>query len=618
MSSLSSTVTVDVMRVKTLFQHEDNALTTSPCVEVSLVHDLVERIDDEDARAAYVKTTRAGREEESPFLNETFVFDTTFILKALPLTELGLGDTTAGDGPAGAASISLGRPPKDYGASIRLARSEREAAAAGTAASADGAEDGSESGGSGANVDKHVTLHFRVLDTNRSPATLVAECRMKNISVVAAAGKAEHGLTLVRRGDPEVDDAGLLSVRLGVAVSKPEAQMADPDADVKLPYVPRFSGDYPLVPEERLNVAWHLSNDAAWRDRVIKAAVLAFPPEKGASTSAKGRGGKTALGSSMKRAAGGLGASTKGVAGDAGDDGSGLAALVRDRWRCRRLHQLFTKFRFACERQMVGAAPLAWTPEEELTQKALWVDSAAVRNMAVTRKSKKVAAGLERSWLLYLTGEAPADSSLGATMPFEYRTKMSTATFTRSAYEALVSSFIEMMLPPLAGASIVGLIAKETYEADPAIPGTRAFKAAAALAAEAPADGVQPPSANAAPPAASPPTSPLKGDRSANAAEPTSPLTPAPPAKARPGEAAFDAFKAVVTAYADWWGETFTETEYLAQLRALDSTLLLARQKMDAGGSGGVGGGAGLLGASMKSASGKKKGGGSSKKKKKG
>jgi hypothetical protein len=503
----TSSLMLEVVKLRNLFQHEDNTFKTSPRVEVTVLASYLDALvtagdlTESDVHEKFRRTTKAAKESASPFFNEVFSFDVTRLYRACAAT-------TSSAPTADGSSKVLGRPPPGFAAKADDAEPEAPQANAPKA-------------------DRTVSLRCDVYDTNLSPEGLVGTATVTDVSVVENS-KGDVTLTLLGGGG-KGGERGEVHVRFSCKIAKPAPAAADPDADVTLLYKPRFHGGYELVPADRPNVWWHLCNDKAWRERVSKSVVAAYPPEKAA------KGSKS------------LGSTASGAGPTEGAGGVPMQNVVQNRWKCRRLHQFFTKFRYAAERHIAGE-PMTWTAEQELEQKALWLDSAIVRHQGVSSTSDKIQMAVKRAWLFYLTGE-PINNTPGAMFSFEQTSKMSMASFSKSQYECLVGAMIEMIEPNLAGSAIVTTIAKDTFEADRLAVGSRAYKEAEAAAASAPppADGA---------------------------------------AKPKAGDIAYSTFKGLVTYYCDWWAETFTDFEYLAILKTLEPTLQLAKAKADAGGVG--------------------------------
>jgi hypothetical protein len=390
-------------------------------------------------------------------------------------------------------------------------------------------------------------------------------------------------------------EMGAATLRFTVKVVKAEAPagadggkavVRNPDDDVELAAPPAFSGLYPLVAEERTYTWWYFLNDSGFRDRFKKTVEGHHPlAASGHAAGSGSRAVKTPASVGAAAVQPNLAKPQRRTATAAAPHGDRFNALLCDTWHCKQSHQVYAKMRCSAEKFLRGETPVTFTADEEDALKRRWKELGIVRAAGVVGGSAKVKMQLQRSWVLFLSGDqVPEGPTFSPSI--EQRTKMSMASFDKASYEALRRAMLELVCPSI-GDAVAAAIAKRDFEADQFMAAVAAERLALkqqqdAFAADAKAaddgkkeaDKGKGSSSNA---------SSKRGDKpSPTAASPTAP-SPTAPAVKSPSAWAFEMFAHVMATFADFWCDTLTEVEYVQLLKDMAPALLAAKARCGAG-----------------------------------
>ena len=209
----TSKLTFEVVRVKKLFQHEDNARVTSSGLTVRLL-DLSPLVDGHDAPAvAEERVTDEKSETADPFFNERCEWDVTSALNL----------------PDKLVRVAMELHDHNHTPAQRVAVASIDVAV-------------------GDNTKGEIVLPLQ------PPATETATAATS------------------RDDDPGY---GKLTVRWSVKVTKPAPKVVDENADVVLEGPVELDGTFALLPEARTYAWFHLANDPGYFGRLEKAVVAA-------------------------------------------------------------------------------------------------------------------------------------------------------------------------------------------------------------------------------------------------------------------------------------------------------------------------------------------------------
>lgn len=461
---------VEVARCKKIFQHEDNARTTSCFVESHFANAnqvvgkgwLAGGDSAAEAEKELVKTPRKGRTASTPPWKQ----ETTS--SAL------IGETktvTESSDPFFNHPFEFVFNPKEDGISAE---------------------------------ESVAKFHFRVCDANYDPARPISLSTV-NINF-AKHGKGEITLNAVL--DPELakvasateaiertkisevenwpdqdacvngeNTVGTVVVRYSVKVSKAKPPVRDPEADVELAEKPqKLSGDTPMlqIPQEGYGLHTVLPGLVVFIDpdftlkfnkAMIKILGALFDEECAARSPKKSRGG--GLGGSV------MAGSRRDLAlGDSAANADTIDKVVVGYWKCRRSHQVHTKVRLAAERCLRHENVLAFTADEEAEYKVWWKQQAAVLSVGLTTPqldnlSSSLRLMYDKIWVLMVCGDDETESGSLWTPNFEQRTKLQYVAWGPTQYAALQAAFIKLVLPTLTD-TVALEIGVEDFKADEA------------------------------------------------------------------------------------------------------------------------------------------------------
>jgi hypothetical protein len=232
------------------------------------------------------------------------------------------------------------------------------------------------------------------------------------------------------------------------------------------------------------------------------------------------------------------------------------------RWKCKRSHQVLTRYRFFAEKLLRKETFGPVDNEAELAQKLKWKEGEELRLSIAPQRSNKVVEFLDRLWLFWCADVSP--STTMTHISFEHRTKMNSTAFGRAQYEALVASLHQLFIPSLPFATAESF-AKLDYDHDP-----MTNELAALMKAQHDADLLR---------------EEVKGldEFTVIAMKQLEELIgPAPSNAGTPAvtTSSYKLFAHVFCKWASFWCETLTDAEYLACMRGLSNAIVPAKMKL--------------------------------------
>ena len=277
--------------------------------------------------------------------------------------------------------------------------------------------------------------------------------------------------------------AGTIVIRWSVKITKPKPPVRDPEADIELTEENKpvkLSGDSVMVPSVQEGYGLHtvlpglvLFTDPDFTLKFNKALIKIIGTlydEENAAKSPKRRG----FGSSM------MGRSSMGksaIGGGGGDGGDGSAAgsdncdkVIVNYWKCKRSHQVHTKVRLAAERCLRHEQVLSFTADEEAEYKLWWKQQAATLEVGVTNpqlenQSSALRLMYDKIWVMMVTGDDETESGSLWTPTFDQRTKLQYAVWGPAQYAVLQAAFIKLVLPTISDRAALE-IGVEDFKAD--------------------------------------------------------------------------------------------------------------------------------------------------------
>lgn len=286
------------------------------------------------------------------------------------------------------------------------------------------------------------------------------------------------------------NNAGTLVVRWTVKITKPKPPVRDPEADIELTdennkkKPVKLSGDSVMVPSVQQGYGLHtvlpglvLFSDPDFTLKFNKALIKILGglyDEEVASKSPKrrGGGGMSGMGSSMMSRSM---TATSGGGGDANNNTSAASSdhcdkVIVNYWKCKRSHQVHTKVRLAAERCLRHEQVLAFTSDEEAEYKLWWKQQAAILEVGVTNpqlenQSSALRLMYDKIWVMMVTGDDETESGSLWTPNFEQRTKLQYVVWGPTQYAALQGAFLKLVLPTLSDRAALE-IGVEDFKAD--------------------------------------------------------------------------------------------------------------------------------------------------------
>lgn len=348
------------------------------------------------------------------------------------------------------------------------------------------------------------TFHFRVCDANYDSARPISR---SSVSVNFSKNNAKGEITLNPVLDPELAKAasateafertkisevtdwpdhetcvngentvGTLVVRYSVKISKPKPPVRDPEADIELAEKPtKLSGETPVlqIPQQGWGLHTVLPGLVLFVDpdftlklnkAMIKILGALYDEENAARSPKKLRGGGA---SSFM-----MGASRKGNPADetSAANSDTIDKVVVGFWKCKRSHQLHTKVRLCAERCLRHEQVLSFSPEEENEWKIWWKGQAATLQVGVIKPqlenlSSSLRLMYDKIWVLMVCGDDETESGSLWTPNFEQRTKLQYAAWGPTQYAALQAAFIKLVLPTISDKAALD-IGLEDFKAD--------------------------------------------------------------------------------------------------------------------------------------------------------
>jgi hypothetical protein len=278
-------------------------------------------------------------------------------------------------------------------------------------------------------------------------------------------------------GDPSV---GSIIIRYSVKITKPRPPDRDPEADVDLATLPTtLTGETPVlqIPQEGYGIHTVLPGLLIFTDpeftlklnkAMIKILGGLFDEENAAKSPGKKRsGGGGLLGSSTL-----MSQSRRGAGGEetSAANAETIDKVVQGFWKCKRSHQVHTKARLCAERCLRHETVLAFTSDEEMEYKLWWKQQAALLDVGVTgpqlaNLSSALRLMYDKIWVLMVCGDDETESGSLWTPNFEQRTKLQYAGWGPSQYAALQAAFIKLVLPTISDKAALE-IGVEDFKAD--------------------------------------------------------------------------------------------------------------------------------------------------------
>jgi hypothetical protein len=353
-------------------------------------------------------------------------------------------------------------------------------------------------------------FHFRVCDANYDPARPIS---LSTAAINFTKNGAKGEITLNPVLDPELAKAaaatesfertkmtevsswpeaetclennnnnnnatgGTLVIRYSVKISKPKPPVRDPEADVELAEKPKkLAGENPVLEIPQQGYGLHtvlpglvLFTDPDFTLKLNKAMIKIlgglFDEENAASRSPKRKGG--AMGSSMMMAS-----TRKGASSELAATSDTIDKVILGYWKCKRSHQVHTKVRLAAERCLRHEQVLSFSAEEEMEWKIWYKQQAAILEVGVTNPqlenlSSSLRLMYDKIWVLMACGDDETESGSLWTPNFEQRTKLQYTAWGPTQYAALQAAFIKLVLPTLSDKAALE-IGVEDFKADEA------------------------------------------------------------------------------------------------------------------------------------------------------